>query len=439
MSILTNLLGDDGCFENDVEILGQIYGRFFVGAYSKILDKSEVYNALIGRFSVIESGCIIGYHENRYDCFSNHDFFCNFFNNSNIDYYQKLKKSSRTYYECNKYTFIGNDVRIGCNSIIVEGVSIGDGAIIYPNSYVDFDVPEYAIVRGNPANIEKFRFDDELIELFKYVNWCDYDIPVIVSKFLLHRKEKKNLKATIYMNWIDCADDFIRYLYCSKNELTKLNFTRYYYNRNLNKLNQCNANKIIVGPSHIALWFRQYNCGKINKPVSAHLFPIDAVSLFSDTLDKLITWGRRYFGGGVVLFVPDFRIGNISCNRSKKDGIFISPEKLSLDNDLKCYELGLDKLKKFSLLGSIYFWFWCLWGRENYNKLHNSYVTDGKYKHPIWNYDNLLRQYSGSVIDINNYFDGSQIDSLVEDHSIHPTKATYDKMIDIFDNEDTYV
>lgn len=46
---------------------------------------------------------------------------------------------------------IGDHVRIGTKSIIQDGVSIGDGAIVAPGSVVVSDVPAYTVVSGNPA------------------------------------------------------------------------------------------------------------------------------------------------------------------------------------------------------------------------------------------------------------------------------------------------
>lgn len=52
---------------------------------------------------------------------------------------------------------IGDDVWIGTRVIILPGVHIGSHAIIGAGSVVTKDVPEYAIVAGNPATIKKFR------------------------------------------------------------------------------------------------------------------------------------------------------------------------------------------------------------------------------------------------------------------------------------------
>ena len=48
---------------------------------------------------------------------------------------------------------IENDVFVGARSIILKGVTIGNGAVIGAGSVVTKDVPSYAIVGGNPAKI----------------------------------------------------------------------------------------------------------------------------------------------------------------------------------------------------------------------------------------------------------------------------------------------
>jgi maltose O-acetyltransferase len=48
---------------------------------------------------------------------------------------------------------IGDDVWIGTRVIILPGVTVGRGAIIGAGAVVTKDVPEYAIVAGNPARI----------------------------------------------------------------------------------------------------------------------------------------------------------------------------------------------------------------------------------------------------------------------------------------------
>ncbi len=52
---------------------------------------------------------------------------------------------------------IGDDVWIGGNVTILPGVTIGSHSIIGACSVVTKDVPEYAIVAGNPAQVKKYR------------------------------------------------------------------------------------------------------------------------------------------------------------------------------------------------------------------------------------------------------------------------------------------
>jgi len=57
-------------------------------------------------------------------------------------------------------TVIGNDVWIGYDTLIMPGVTIGDGAIVATRSVVVTDIPPYAIAGGNPAKVIRCRFED---------------------------------------------------------------------------------------------------------------------------------------------------------------------------------------------------------------------------------------------------------------------------------------
>ena len=69
---------------------------------------------------------------------------------------------------------IGNDVWIAGDVIILSGVTVGDGAIIACNSVVTKDVPPYAFVAGNPAEIKKYRFSQEIIDKLLEIKWWDW-------------------------------------------------------------------------------------------------------------------------------------------------------------------------------------------------------------------------------------------------------------------------
>lgn len=52
---------------------------------------------------------------------------------------------------------VGDDVWIGTRAIILPGIKIGRGAVIGAGAVVTKDVPEYAIVGGNPAKVIRYR------------------------------------------------------------------------------------------------------------------------------------------------------------------------------------------------------------------------------------------------------------------------------------------
>jgi virginiamycin A acetyltransferase len=71
-------------------------------------------------------------------------------------------------------TVVGNDVWIGYDSMVMPGVTIGDGAIIATRSVVVSDVPPYAIVGGNPAKVVRRRFSDEIVAALLEIAWWNW-------------------------------------------------------------------------------------------------------------------------------------------------------------------------------------------------------------------------------------------------------------------------
>ncbi|WP_313901695.1 CatB-related O-acetyltransferase [Aliiglaciecola sp. M165] len=76
---------------------------------------------------------------------------------------------------------IGNDVWIGCGAVVLRGVSIGNGAVIGANSVVTRDVPDYAIVAGNPARVIKYRFEHAIIDMLLKMKWWEWSYDKIKS------------------------------------------------------------------------------------------------------------------------------------------------------------------------------------------------------------------------------------------------------------------
>ncbi|MDO6965413.1 CatB-related O-acetyltransferase [Rhizobium alvei] len=73
-------------------------------------------------------------------------------------------------------TIVGHDVWIGHNATIMPGVTIGHGAIIAAQSVVTRNVPPYAVVGGNPAQLIRMRFEPHIVDKLLAIAWWDWDI-----------------------------------------------------------------------------------------------------------------------------------------------------------------------------------------------------------------------------------------------------------------------
>ena len=70
---------------------------------------------------------------------------------------------------------IGNDVWIGYEAVIMQGVHIGDGAIIGTRAVVTKDVPSYTIVGGIPAKETRRRFSEDVIAKLIEMQWWNWN------------------------------------------------------------------------------------------------------------------------------------------------------------------------------------------------------------------------------------------------------------------------
>jgi len=89
--------------------------------------------------------------------------------------------------DINSPPLIGNDVWIGSNAVIMQGVKICDGVIIAAGAVVTKDVEPYSIVGGVPAKTIKKRFSEDVIKLLVDFKWWDKSeewIKVNIDKFV---------------------------------------------------------------------------------------------------------------------------------------------------------------------------------------------------------------------------------------------------------------
>jgi Acetyltransferase (isoleucine patch superfamily) len=147
------IVGKKNRFLNGVFILelAHIGNNNYIGPYSMI------NNATIGNYCSIAPGVKIGQ--------ANHDITC-------ISTYGKVCEGYNGFKMHNEPTVIGDNVWIAANAIILQGVKIGDGAVIGAGAIVNKNIPPYAIAVGVPAKVIKFRFDEQKIrQINENIDW----------------------------------------------------------------------------------------------------------------------------------------------------------------------------------------------------------------------------------------------------------------------------
>lgn len=151
--------------------MAEIHDRCSFGAYSLLNNYSVLYSDVdVGRYCSIARFAEVGVAAHPH----------NWLSTSNLQYSNTLMRGHpettfkrKMSFEYDRYTKIGNDVWIGTKSTIKSGVKIGNGVIVGSGTFVNNDVPDYAIVVGTPAKILRFRFECHIIEKLLELNWWD--------------------------------------------------------------------------------------------------------------------------------------------------------------------------------------------------------------------------------------------------------------------------
>lgn len=138
-----------------------------LGDYSYVGGNCKIMNSTIGKFCSIGPSVWIGglpsHPLNLKSTFPG-------FYQKNSNYYGVEPEYEYTESEF-RPVIIGNDVWIGARAMIMDGVTVGDGAVIAAGAVVTKDVPPYAIVGGVPARIIKYRFSEKRIQEMQDSMW----------------------------------------------------------------------------------------------------------------------------------------------------------------------------------------------------------------------------------------------------------------------------
>jgi acetyltransferase-like isoleucine patch superfamily enzyme len=171
---------DYSCSFSEENILydGAFLSHVSLGRFTYIAPRARAGHATIGNFCSIAPEVIIGGGKHPTNFLSTHPAF-----------YSKTRSNgsvrtgsitfNTTDFDELPATKIGHDVWIGTRAIILDGTSVGNGAIIAANAVVTKNVDAYTVVAGIPARPLRKRFSDEVISRLESWSWWDLPISIL--------------------------------------------------------------------------------------------------------------------------------------------------------------------------------------------------------------------------------------------------------------------
>lgn len=178
-----SVLGRYNVLFDNVRILSSVLGDHTYVQASAIVSDAE-----IGKFCSIAMGVSIGVPQHALSSVSSHPAF--YLLNTPL----AKRYSDRDMFATSKRTFIGHDVWIGQNAIIMNGLQVGVGAVIGAGAVVTRDVPSYAVVGGVPAQIIRYRFDEKVRNDLLESQWWELSEKWMEANYLLFQDPIKLLE-----------------------------------------------------------------------------------------------------------------------------------------------------------------------------------------------------------------------------------------------------
>lgn len=154
-NIVNTSLEGHNTIQKEANLIGCILG------YGTYIERgTQLINVKLGRYSSIAPGVknIGGNHPTK-EHVSTYPGFYSASTTDAVSFVKTQKFEEFKYIDEDKkfLNSIGNDVWIGTDAVIMQGVTVGDGVVVAAGALVTKDVPPYAIVGGVPAKIIVFK------------------------------------------------------------------------------------------------------------------------------------------------------------------------------------------------------------------------------------------------------------------------------------------
>lgn len=137
---------------------------------------TSIIASQIGKFVSISWNVTIGGANHDYERLTTHSFLYNSYDELKPEKYEGYNRFEKS-------CIVENDVWIGTNTVVLRGIKIGNGAVVGAGSIVTKDVPDYAIVAGNPAKIIKYRFAPQVIDKLLGLEWWNWGDEIIRKNY----------------------------------------------------------------------------------------------------------------------------------------------------------------------------------------------------------------------------------------------------------------
>lgn len=135
-----------------------------IGKYTYFAGDCQVSNTEIGSFCSIGPGFRSGLGKHPTDTICTSPIFYSTLGQLPV------KWATQSYYCELERVIIKDNVWIGANVVVLDGVEIGEGAVCAAGAVITRNVPAYAIVGGVPARVIKYRFQPDVIEKLLMLN-----------------------------------------------------------------------------------------------------------------------------------------------------------------------------------------------------------------------------------------------------------------------------